>query len=45
MSRGVDAASVERMAIESEPEFDFARFLATVLNLRIITGFSVTETS
>lgn len=45
MSRGVDAASVERMAIESEPEFDFARFLATVLNLRIIAGFSVTETS
>jgi hypothetical protein len=45
MSRGADAASVERMAIESEPEFDFARFLATVLNLRIITGFSVTETS
>ena len=44
MSRGVDAASVERMAIESEPEFDFARFLATVLNLRIITGFSVAET-
>ena len=45
MSRGVDAASVERIAIESEPEFDFPRFLATVLNLRIITGFSVTETS
>jgi hypothetical protein len=45
MSRGADAASVERMAIESEPEFDFARFLATVLNLHIITGFSVTETS
>jgi hypothetical protein len=45
MSRGADAASVERMAIESEPEFDFARFLATVLNLGIITGFSVTEAS
>jgi hypothetical protein len=45
MSRGVDAASVERMAIESEPEFDFARFLAAVLNLRIITGVSVTEVS
>ena len=44
MSCGADAASVERMAIESEPEFDFARFLATVLSLRIITGFSVTET-
>lgn len=44
MSRGVDAASVERIAIESEPEFDFPRFLATVLNLRIITGFSVKKT-
>ena len=43
MSRGVDAASVEQMAIEFEPEFDFPRFLATVLNLRIITGFSVKE--
>ena len=45
MSRGADAASVERMAIESEPGFDFARFMTTILNLRIITGFSVTETS
>jgi hypothetical protein len=44
MSRGIDAASVEQMAIEFEPEFDFPRFLATVLNLRIITGFSVKET-
>lgn len=43
MSRGVDAASVERMAIESEPEFDFPRFLATVLTLRILSGFSVKE--
>ena len=44
MSRGVDAASVERIAIESEPEFDFLRFLATVLNLRILSGFSVKKT-
>ncbi|MDN5940991.1 MAG: putative DNA-binding domain-containing protein [Nitrospira sp.] len=27
MSRGVDAASVERMAIESQPEFDFSQIL------------------
>ena len=45
MARGIDAASVEGMAIESEPEFDFARFMTTVLNLGVITGFSVTETS
>jgi hypothetical protein len=44
MSRGVDAASVERIAIESEPEFDFPRFLATVLNLRILSGVSVKKT-
>jgi hypothetical protein len=44
MSRGVDASSVERIAIESEPEFDFPRFLATVLNLRILSGVSVKKT-
>jgi hypothetical protein len=44
MSRGVDAASVERIAIELEPEFDFPRFLATVLNLRLLSGVSVKET-
>ncbi|MEW6681818.1 MAG: DNA-binding domain-containing protein [Nitrospirota bacterium] len=43
MSRGVDLASVERMAIESEPEFDFSRLFATVLDLHIISGFSVRE--
>lgn len=44
MLRGVDAAAVERIAIESEPEFDFSRFLATVLNLRILSGVSVKKT-
>ena len=43
MSRGVDAASVEQMAIESEPEFNFFRFLATVLNLGVISGVSVED--
>ena len=43
MARGVDAASVERMAIESEPEFDFARFMTTVLSLHVIAGFSVEQ--
>lgn len=42
---GVDAVSIERMAIESEPEFDFQRFFATVLNLGVISGFSVKEAS
>lgn len=41
MSRGVDLASVERMAVASEPEFDFARFIATVLSLDVIAGFSL----
>ena len=43
MSRGVDAASVERIAIESEPTFNFPRFLATVLNLGVISGVSVED--
>jgi hypothetical protein len=43
MSRGVDAASVERIATESEPEFDFPRFLATVLNLGVISSVSVED--
>jgi hypothetical protein len=43
LSRGVDVATVERMAIESKPEFDFQRFLATVLNLPMISGLSVKE--
>ena len=43
MSRGVDAASVERIAIEAKPEFDFPRFLATVLNLGVISGVSVED--
>ena len=43
MARGVDAASVERMAIESEPEFDFARFMTTVLSLHVIAGLSVEQ--
>ena len=43
MARGVDAASVERMAIESEPEFDFAWFMTTVLNLSVISDASVED--
>ncbi len=43
MSRGVDAASVEQMAIESEPEFDSARFMTTVLSLHVIAGLSVEQ--
>lgn len=43
MSRGVDAASVERIAIESEPEFDFARFMTTVLNLGVVSGVFVED--
>ena len=41
MSRGVDLASVERMAVASEPDFDFTRFIATVLSLDVVAGFSV----
>ncbi len=41
MARGADAASVEQMAIEFDPAFDFARFITTALSLHVIAGFSV----
>lgn len=43
MSRGADLASVERMAVASMPDFDFTRFIATVLNLDVIAGFFIEE--
>lgn len=42
--QGAELASVERMAIKSDPEFDFPRWWGTVLNLGLISGFSVKET-
>ncbi len=45
LSQGADLASVEWIAIESDLEFDFQRLWATVLNLSLISGFSVKETS
>ncbi len=44
MASGKTLAEVERMAIESQPEFDFQRFWTTVLNLHVISDFSVKET-
>lgn len=43
MSRGVDLVSVERMAIEFNPEFDFARFARDVWKLQILNGLSVRD--
>jgi hypothetical protein len=43
LSRGADVASIERMALESEPEFDFARLMTTLLSLHVIAGCSVEE--
>ncbi len=43
MAGGADVASVERIAIESEPAFDFPRFWVTVLNLGVISGVSVED--
>lgn len=45
LSQGADLASVERMAIQSDPEFDFQRWWATVLTLSLISGFFVKEIS
>lgn len=41
LSRGNDVASIERMALEFEPEFDFARMMTALLNLHVIAGYSV----
>ena len=43
LSQGTDVASIEQMAFESEPEFDFARFMTTLLRLHVIAGCSVEE--
>lgn len=41
MSRGADLAWVERMAVATEPDYDFSRFIATVLSLDVVAGFSI----
>jgi hypothetical protein len=43
LSQGADVASIEQMALEFEPEFDFARMMTTLLNLHVIAGCSVEE--
>ncbi len=43
MSKGVDLASAGRMVVASEPEFDFQKFWASVLNLHLIARFSIEE--
>lgn len=43
MANGKTLAEVERMAVESQPEFDVSRFWISVLTLGLISGFSVEE--
>ncbi|MDR4474975.1 MAG: DNA-binding domain-containing protein [Nitrospira sp.] len=43
LSQGVDVASVERMAMRSDYEFDFTRVMTTLLSLQVIAGCSVKE--
>jgi hypothetical protein len=43
LSQGADVASIERMALESETEFDFVRVMTTLLSLHAIAGCSVEE--
>lgn len=43
LSQGADVASVERMAMESDPAFDFTRVMTTLLSLHVIAGCSVEE--
>ncbi|MEQ1656563.1 MAG: DNA-binding domain-containing protein [Nitrospira sp.] len=43
LSHGADVASIEQMALEYEPEFDFAKLTTTLLRLQVIAGCSVEE--
>lgn len=43
LSHGADVASIEQMALEFEPEFDFARLMTTLLSLHVIAGCSLKE--
>jgi hypothetical protein len=43
LSHGADVASIEQMALEYEPEFDFATLMTTLLRLHVISGCSVEE--
>lgn len=43
LSQGADVASVEQMALEYEPGFDFAKLMTTLLRLQVIAGCSVEE--
>jgi hypothetical protein len=38
-----NAAELEQMAMESDPEFDFARLMASILDLNVLAGVSVGE--
>ena len=40
LMNGADVASVERMAVGSDPGFDLSRFLAELLKQHIVAGFS-----
>lgn len=43
LSQGADVASIEQMALESEPEFDFTRLMTSLLSLHVIAGVSPKE--
>ncbi|MBP8153757.1 MAG: putative DNA-binding domain-containing protein [Nitrospira sp.] len=43
LSHGTDVASIEQMALEYEPEFDFAKLMTTLLSLQVIAGCSIEE--
>ena len=43
LSHGADVASIEQMALEYEPAFDFAKLMTTLLRLHVISGCSVEE--
>ena len=44
MDEGQTLADVEARAMKSDPSFDFPRFLAMALHLRLLTGYTLKET-
>ena len=43
LSQGADVASIEQMALEHEPAFNFTTLMTTLLSLQVIAGCSVEE--
>lgn len=43
MAAGASLAEIERMAVATDPEFDWSRFAASLLGLRVLSGWSLED--